>query len=255
MKRIIAITSFLILWPLSSWASYQPITGSTVVATATFGDNGVAATTNRMPTLPTIYQTGYLNGTAATQGRNGAASQGTDGLLWTATLPAMRPASYSASTGTIASAASATDITEICGNASNTVLLYSMRVSCTETTAGNVSINIQKRSTADTGVFSTMTVVAQDSNYAAGVSSATWETANPTVGTLVGNLDSYKLGCMATGTATPNDIYISPADWRMKPIVLRGTAQCVAVNLGGVTVSGGSFTVTYSWIETPTITP
>ncbi len=195
------------------------------------------------------------DGTAATQGRNGALSQGTDGLLWTAALPALRPASFSASTGTITTAASATDITALCGNASNTVLVYGMRASCTETTAGNVSISIQKRSTVEVGLYSTMTAVAQDSNYAAAISSAIWFGANPTVGTLVGNVDNYKLGCMATGTATPNDIYISPSDWKMKPIVLRGTTQCLVLNLAGVSVTGGQFTVTYDWMETATITP
>lgn len=230
----------------------------TVSVIGTLADNGAAAATNRVATTPTIYQQTYLNGTAATQGRNGALSQGTDGLLWTANLPAMRPASYSASTGTLTSVASATDIAMLCGNASNTVLLYSMRVSCTQTTAGIIPISIMKRSTADTlNAASTMTAVAQDSNYAGAVSTVTyWQTSNPTsLGTLVGALDTDRLGCMATGTATPNDIYISPSDWKMKPIVLRGTGQCVAVNLGGSTVTGGTFDVTYSWIETSTITP
>jgi hypothetical protein len=151
--------------------------------------------------------------------------------------------------------ASATDIATLCGNASNTVLLYSMRVSCTQTTAGNTPITIFKRSSIDAGNYSTATVVAMDSTMSVEISTVALYSVAPTVGTAVGQLDNYNLGCMATGTATPNDIYISPADWRMKPIVLRGITQCVAVNLNTKTITGGVFSVTFSWIETSTITP
>lgn len=218
-------------------------------------DNGAAATTNRIASLAGIYETNYNAGSAGTVGRNSAQSHGTDGLLWTANLPSFRPASYAASTNTITVAASATDFTAMCGNANTTVLLYSMRISCTETTAGNVNLSIFKRSTRFTGAWSTMTAVGMDSTYGLVTSSAVWFTANPTVGTLVGHLDNYKLGCMAPATATANDVYISPASWRMKPIILRGAGECVTGNLESQTVTGGAFTVSYEWIETTTITP
>lgn len=219
----------------------------------TLADNGVAAATNRFGTLPGIYQTSYLNGVAATQGRNAAVSMGTDGLLWTANLPAIRPASFRAS-ATVSSAASATDIAVMPGNASNTVLLTKIKVSCTQTTAGIIALNLIKRSTADTlGTSAAMTVVQDDSNTAAGASAPLTYTANPTTGTTVGNVDTIKFGCMATGTTSPNDYYILNS--QQKPIVLRGTAQQLAVNLGGTTVTGGSFTITFEWIETSTITP
>jgi hypothetical protein len=220
-----------------------------------YSDNGAAAATNRATTLPGIYQNNYLNGTAATQGRNAAHSIGTDGLLWTAALPSMRPAGFLASTGTITSAASGTDIACLYGNASNTVLVTGMRVSGTQTTAGNVHLVIIKRSTADVGVFSTMTVTAEDSTMNVGVSSAVWFTANPTLGTAVGIVSDYDLGVLAAATATPNDIWISPASWRMRPIVLRGVAQGLCANLNGVTVTGGSFTVSYEYLEVTTISP
>jgi hypothetical protein len=69
------------------------------------------------------------------------------------------------------------------------------------------------------------------------LSSVLTYTANPTTGSLVGNVDTIKLGCMATGTTSPNDIYI----WRPsmgQSIVLRGTAQQIAVNLNAATVTG-----------------
>lgn len=173
------------------------------------------------------------------------------GTIPTAQVPRGVDGSYIASTNAITPAASATDIALINGNATNTVLLYGIRVSCTQTTAGIVTLHIIKRSTANSGGTSAgMTEIPLDSNYAAASTAALTYSANPTPGTSVGNIDTSKIGCMAAATATPNDIYISPASWRTNPVVLRGTAQGVAVNLGGVTVSGGNFAVTFEWRET-----
>jgi hypothetical protein len=229
--------------------------------TGTLSNNGGAAGGNRIGTLPGIAQTSYNNGTASTQGRDAALNIGTDGLLWTAALPAMRPASYHAS-AIVASAATATDIASMPGNATNTVLVTGIRVSCTQTTGSIINLSILMRTTADTaGTPVTTAIHKDDSNYAAASSAPKTWTANPTKGTLEAMVDSVKLGCMAPGTVSPNDIYISPANWRMKPQVLRGTAQELEVNLGapidgaGTTVTGGSFLITFEWIETTTITP
>jgi hypothetical protein len=219
----------------------------------TISDNGAAATSDLAGVAPSIYQTDYLNGTAATQGRNGAVTQGTDGLLWTAALPAMRPASYVASKKFAAS--STTDNAVMPGNATNTVLLTAIKVTCTQTTAGNINVEILKRSAADTsGTSAAMTAVPDDSNYAAASSAPlSYTGTGPSVGTAVGDIDNAQIGCMASATATPNDIYI--LNRRQKPIVLRGTAQQVAVNTGNAAISGGNLTVTFEWIETKAITP
>jgi hypothetical protein len=224
-------------------------------------NNGSAAATNRTGTLPCIARTDYAAGTAFTAGRDAAPDCGTDGLLHVGILPAMRPASYHASS-IVASAATATDIATLPGNATNTVLVTGIRISCTQTTASIINVSILKRSTANTsGTSTAMTVVPDDSNFSAGSSAPKVWTANPTKGTLVGMVDADKLGCMAPGTAGANDIYISPAWWRQKPIVLRGTAQELEVNIAtpidgtGVTVTGSSFLITFEYIETTTITP
>lgn len=216
-------------------------------------NNGAAAGTNRIGALDGIAQTSYNNGTATTQGRDVAANYGTDGLLWTAQLPAMRPASYTASSKFAAS--STTDNTCMPGNASNTVLVTELRVSGIQTTAGILNAEIIKRSTADTaGTSANITAVPDDSNYAAAVSQpVSFTSTGPSVGTAVGDIDNAEIGFMATGTASPNDIYI--ANWRQKPIVLRGTAQEICVNMGNAAVTGGTMTVTWKWIETTTITP
>jgi hypothetical protein len=225
--------------------------GGTIAGT--LANNGTAAATNRIATLPGIAQTSYNNGTATTQGRDVAANVGTDGLLWTAQLPAIRPASYHASASFAGS--STTDNAVMPGNASNTVLVTKIMVSCTQTTAGMKTVTIIKRSAADTGGTSAaMTAVPDDSNYSAAVSAPlSYTSTGPSAGAAVGNIDSYQLGCMAAATASPNDIYV--LNLRQKPIVLRGTAQQLAVNFGNAAITGGNLTVTFEWIETTTITP
>jgi hypothetical protein len=162
-----------------------------------------------------------------------------------------QPRSYSAS-ATVSSASSATDIAVLPGNATDTVLVYDMHVTCTQTTAGIVTLEIIKRSAADSGgTSSAMTAVPDDATFAAASSAPLTYTANPSsLGSSVGNLDVEQIGCMATGTTSPNDIYM-PIDWKIKPIVLHGTAQEIAVNLNSTTVSGGSFAVTFKWMELP----
>jgi len=221
--------------------------------TGTLANNGAAAATNRLGTLPAIAQTSYNNGTASTQGRDVAANAGTDGLLWVANLPAIRPASFVASKKFAAS--STTDNAVMPGNATNTVLLTAIKITCTQTTAGVISVEILKRSTADTaGTSAAMTAVPDDSNYSAAVSAPlSYTGTGPTVGTPVGDVDNGQVGCLAPGTAGANDIYI--LNRRQKPIVLRGTAQQVAVNVGNAALTGGNLTVTFEWMEITTITP
>jgi hypothetical protein len=231
------------------------ISGSSNTVQGGLADNGAAAATNRIAVLGGITQTSYENGTAATQGRNSAQSHGTDGLVWTAQLPSMRPAWFSASTNTWTLASTPTDITALCGNASNTVIVTGLSLSCTQTTAGNVTVQVLKRSTKFVGAWSTMTVVSMNSNYAVTNSTPVFFTANPTVGTLLAPIDSVKMGFMAAATASPNDIYMSPPDWNRYALALNGAAECVTVNLGGLTATGGVCSARWTWIETATITP
>lgn len=169
----------------------------------------------------------------------------------TATLPAKGAASYAAAKTGLASAASATDIAVLSGNATNTVVVSKVVVSCTQTTAGIITLQLMIRTTADSGGTSTGSPSSfpLDQNNSAASSSVLTYTANPTVNDGTNRLiDSVLIGCMATGTASPNDIYI----WTPPPgqsVVLRGTAQQLAVNLNGSTVTGGSFNIRYQWME------
>jgi hypothetical protein len=156
------------------------------------------------------------------------------------------PASFAASKSFTAS--STTDNAVLPGNATNTAYVTRIIVSCTQTTAGNVTLSLVKRSAADTsGTSASMTAVPDDANFSAAVSAPlSYTGTGPSVGTPVGSVDTYQLGCMAAATASPNDIYI--LDRRLKPIILRGTAQELAINFGGA-ISGGTITVTFEWQE------
>jgi hypothetical protein len=215
-------------------------------------NNGAAASSNRMATLPCVVQTDPANGSAYSQGNDAAPNCGTGGELWTSIQPALRPASYVASVKFAGS--STTDNALLPGNASNTVIVTRVIVSCTQTTAGNIALSIVKHSAADTsGTSSPMTPVPDDSTFSAAVSAPlSYTGTGPTVGTAVGNVDTYQLGCNAPATPGGNDIYM--LDRRLKPIVLRGTAQQLAVNFGGA-ITGGNLTVTFEWEEIKTITP
>jgi hypothetical protein len=166
-------------------------------------------------------------------------------------LPAQQFTTYAASKTGLVPASSATDIAVLSGNATNTVIPTYVSLSCTQTTAGITPVQLFGRTTANSGGTSTgsPTTFPLDQNNTAAVSSVLTYTANPTVNDGTARLiDSQNVGMMATSTAVPNDIYI----WRPKmgqSVVLRGAAQQLALNLDGQTVSGGSCSVSFQWIE------
>jgi hypothetical protein len=216
-------------------------------------DNGVAAATNRVGTVDAIAQTDYHAGTALTQGRNAALTVGTDGLLWTAQLPAMRPASYTASAEIAGT--STTDVSCIPGNATNTVLVTGLTIDATQGTAAQHRIEVIKRSAADTGgTPANMTRVPDDSNYAgASTIPVTYTGTGPTPGAAVGDILNLQQTFLTAATTTAAEPPFFK-DWSKKPIILRGVAQEVCINLGGA-LTTGLIDITWTWIETATITP
>lgn len=156
-------------------------------------------------------------------------------------------ATYSA-TSTFTAPNSATDIFTLTGSASKTIRIIKLRISATRTTATNTEVILLKRSTANSGGTSNnLNEVSHDSTNAAATGTALSYTANPTVGTLVGNLRAYKTFVPTTTTlGTLLDIDFGE---RGQGIILRGTSQVFAVNLNGVTVAGNSFSISIEWIE------
>lgn len=153
---------------------------------------------------------------------------------------------FSAST-TITSAVTATDIAILPGNATNTVYVTKVVVSGVQTTAGTGLIQLIKRSAANTGGTSAgITLVPHDSADT-GVSVPLSYTANPTPGAAVGTIRAETI---VVGNVTSVS---SKAIWEFgdkgKQVILSGVAQGLAINLNGITFTGGSFSVYYEWIE------
>lgn len=156
---------------------------------------------------------------------------------------------YSAAAA-VASAASATDIAILPGSATKTILVKRVIVSGVQTTAGIIDVLLVKRSTANTGGTSTgMTATPHDSTNAAATAAPLTYTANPTTGSLVGALRRVKLPVNAPASVVGLEAHVFEFASSNQPVVLRGVAEGLAVNLNGVTVTGGSFNIVFEWNE------
>ena len=162
---------------------------------------------------------------------------------------------YSAARSAVAAAANPTDIFTITGSASAVVRVKSISISGIATADRNIDCILLKRSTENTaGTSTTLTAVPHDSANAAATAVVRSYTANPTLGTLVGNINSVRLG---VGVATPGngdptqarpEVLFSSRDSK-QDIVLRGTGEVLAINLNGATVAGNSFSCNVEWTE------
>ncbi len=218
-----------------------------VPTVGTLSSNGAAAGTNRYGVLPAIARTNMPSAFTALRDVAITVDNATS-ATWTTNLPAGLTTYVAVGSGALAS--TPTDIATLSGNATNTVIVTGVEVTCTQTTSGINDIYLNKHSAADTsGTSIAMTTIPLDSGNAAAVSAPLWYTANPTVGTTLGAVDRAKLAFLTTTTAAPADIYI----WRPtmgQSIVLRTASQQLAVNLNGATTGGAACNVTFRWIET-----
>lgn len=161
-------------------------------------------------------------------------------------------ATYSAAITGLAVAAAATDFWTITGSASKTVRLKRIQFSGVATAAAAVSFQLIKRSTADTGGTSTApTVTSFDSNNAAGTATVNAYTVTPTgIGTLVGIIKALRATMTTAAGAIPQvPVIINFSDNDEQGLVLRGTAQQLALNLNGATVAGLTLDIDVTWTE------
>lgn len=212
-------------------------------AVAVSGDTGVAVWGIRRDTLVTSTN---ANGDYGELGTTKYAGQYT--FDQEKNLPTYRA---STAAGGIALAATATDIAILPGNATNTVYVTKIIISGIQATTGEALINIIKRSTANTvGTSAAMTSVQLDSADGNAVSLPLSYTANPTPGATVGIVDSIYLAVNGITAAQPS-YYVFNFGERGKGVKLSGVSQGLAVNLNGVTLTGGNFVITYEWREEP----
>lgn len=146
----------------------------------------------------------------------------------------------------VTAATTPTDIFQLVGSSTKSVMLQKINISGTQTTGGQVLVNISKRSTANTAGTSTASImIPHDSADASATAVGSIYTANPTIGTPVGNIRTFSLPLGAI-TSTTNNIVQLDFGERGKPIVLTGVAQAIAINLGGATTTGAVINV---WME------
>jgi hypothetical protein len=160
--------------------------------------------------------------------------------------------SYGAAVTDLSLVASATDIFCINGSASKTIYISHVNLTGSATSATKVNVKILKRSTADSGGTSTtLTNVPSDSQIPAGTAVVKAYTANPTVGTLVGEYYSehaiFPAEASPNNTATP--IHLTFGCNGAKLMTLRGTNESLCININGETVTGGVAHVGVRWIE------
>ena len=156
---------------------------------------------------------------------------------------------YRASSGSFTPAASATDIFTIVGVASKTIMITKIIFSATQTAGSTFNVSLIKRSTANTsGTATAMTAVPLDASDAAAGSTVQYYTANPTLGTTIGSVETEPIFCSTT--ATQPEKYEFDFGLKSKPIILNSASQALSLNFGGVTMTGGACFVTIEWTET-----
>ena len=224
------------------WQATQPVSLATLPVTNAGTFAVQAAATLAAETTKVI---GTVNiATAQTVGLAAGAA-----VIGSVSLSAPLKTTYSASINNIVPALTPTDIFSITGSASKTIKIHSIQIDATATAAAVVAVFVVKRSTANTAGTSTApTVVPLDSASATGTATVLAYTANPTLGTLVGNVRSEKL-LVSTATTSGETLLINFGDSLGSPIVLRGVSQVLAFNLNAVSLTGGSVNCFVEWTE------
>lgn len=153
-------------------------------------------------------------------------------------------ATYS-SGGTVlvaAMAATLTDLIVLRGSATKTVRVKKIRVQCGATTGATMSVLIKKHSIANTGgtAITTPDIVPFDSGDAAGTALPLVYSANPTVDASAKTLAAATLVTTALTLGPPGTVEFDFVRDAGKAAVLRGVAQELAVNFGGVTPGSGA---------------
>lgn len=200
--------------------------------------------------------TSYTSGTATVcfRASNGVSNIFADNLIpanfKTASFPVDGyKTTYGASIPDLTVASTATDIFTITGSTSKTIRITSFSISGTRTTSSAITIILLKRSTANSGGTSTIrTAIPYDSNDSAATATVRAYTANPTTGTLIGNIATDTM-FFSNGGGQQQNLRYDFGDRPSKAIVLRGTSEVLAINLNSVSVTGSDFNIYVEWTE------
>ena len=153
---------------------------------------------------------------------------------------------YFAGQDDIVPAAAATDIFVLSGSGSTRVYVTRVVISGTAGVAAKINVQLVKRTTANSaGTAATVAIGHYSSSQSAPTATAAAYTANPTLGSSTGLVRSVKF-FFGVATAAGDPILTIDLD---PPVVLRGTAEGLAVNLDGSSLTTGSLNVSMDFAE------
>jgi hypothetical protein len=229
-------------------ASTSPLSTDPALVVAISPNSSITTTSASVSTIGSAPPTSasYIGGSDGAALR--ALAVDTSGRAIISTVDGQR-ATYSAAVSGLVVANTPTDIFTITGSASKTIRITRISFTGTQTTGTQIRVIVLKRSTANSGGTSTSPArVPHDSNNAAATATVLAYTANPTTGTLVGNIRAAKV-LVGLTTVNSDQLIIDFGTRNGQGFVLRGTTQVLAINLAGVTIAGNSLDISFEWTE------
>lgn len=179
----------------------------------------------------------------------GADANGGGQTCENAAAPSIK-ATYSFATLALSPASAATDIVTLTGSSTKVVRLVQLTVCGTATAPSTIDVVLVERSTANSGgTSSAPTMVSLDTGDAAATAAVAAYTANPTVGSLVGNIRGRKLN-LATTSGGAGCLIFDFSTRNGKGPILRDALHTIALNLNGASIpAGAALDIDAEWTE------
>lgn len=151
------------------------------------------------------------------------------------------PGTFMAASAPFTPGATPQDVFAITGSATKTITVLRMAITTVQTTAAMNAWALVKRSTANTGGTSALVTAVQVNDIdPAATASVRQYTANPTAGTLIGSVWTGRVPAPAPATAFAGASECVVWGQNFGPaVVLTGTTDVLAWNLGGVALPAG----------------
>lgn len=160
---------------------------------------------------------------------------------------------YRAVIADLTPAASATDVTTVCGSATKTVKVTQVEATADATAAGVLDFYTFLRTASDVGGTSAVVTAASlDQSNASATATVTKWTANPaSVGSgVMVSASQYVMPAAATPALPIVPWRFDAGTRNTQPMVLRGINQCLAIGFNGQTIPAGVVThFNIEWTE------
>lgn len=183
-----------------------------------------------------------------------AGAQAALGTQLDTTTPLPTPAastfgSFKAASAPFTPGATPQDVFSITGSATRIVRVTRMAITTVQTTAGMNAWALAKRATANSaGTSATVARVPDDDSYPAATATVLQYTANPTLGTLIGNVWSGRVASPAPASAPAGSFEVVVNGNGIA--TLTGITDVLAWNLGGIALPAGlSVQASVYWTE------